>query len=81
VSVVLRARIEIVLAAVLGIATVLTAVWPDWIERLSGWDPDGGNGSLEWLIVVVLAVITVAVAALARRDLRVVRRRASIGTP
>ncbi len=76
-----RARIEIVLAALLGAATILTAVWPDWIEGLTGFDPDGGNGSIEWLIVAVLAVATIVVAALARRDLRVVRRGTSIGTP
>ncbi|HKR70579.1 MAG TPA: hypothetical protein VJT16_17195 [Streptosporangiaceae bacterium] len=78
---VLRARIEVVLAAVLGIATILTAVWPDWIEELFGFDPDGGNGTIEWWIVVAFAVATVAVAALARRDLRGVRRHTSIGTP
>ena len=78
---VLRARIEIVLSALLGTATIVTAVWPAWIEGVSGFDPDGGNGTAEWGIVAVLAVITVAVAARARRDLRVVRRRASISTP
>ena len=78
---VLRARIEIVLSALLGTATILTALWPTWIEDVLGFDPDGGNGTTEWLIVAVLAVITFAVAALARRDLRVVRRRTSIGTP
>lgn len=78
---VLRARIEVVLAAILGTATILTAVWPTWIEGLFGFDPDGGNGTTEWWIVAVLAVTAVAVAALARRDLRVVRRRTSIGTP
>ena len=76
----LRTRIEVVLAAILGIATILTAVWPDWIEGMFGLNPDGGNGTTEWWIVVVLAVATVAVAALAQRDLRV-RRRAPIGTP
>lgn len=76
----LKARIEIVLSVLLAVATIATAVWPTWIEDVLGFDPDGGNGTLEWLIVVVLAVITVATAALARRDLRVVRRRASIGT-
>jgi hypothetical protein len=74
---VLRARIEIVLSVVLAVATVLTAIWPDWIEGLTGWDPDHGNGQAEWLIVVGLAVVTIAVALLARRDLRVVRRRMS----
>jgi hypothetical protein len=75
VSVVLRARIEIVLAALLGMTTILTAVWPDWIEGLFGFDPDGGNGTTEWWIVAALAVGTIAIAALARRDLRIVRRR------
>jgi hypothetical protein len=80
VSVVLRARIEIVLSVLLAAATILTAVWPDWIEGLLGFDPDGGNGTAEWAIVALLAVITLAVAALARRDLRVVRRRMSTAT-
>jgi hypothetical protein len=71
----LRARIEIVLATLLGAMTILTAVWPDWIEGVLGFDPDGGNGSVEWLIVVVLAIATVAVAVLARRDLRVLREQ------
>jgi len=79
--VVLRARTEIVLSALLGTATIVTAFWPTWIEGLFGFDPDGGNGTAEWWIVAVLAVITVAAAALARRDLRVVRRRTSVSTP
>jgi hypothetical protein len=79
--VVLRVRIEILVSALLAAATILTAVWPDWIEGLTGFDPDGGNGSAEWLIVVVLAVITVAAIALTRHDLRVTRRRTAIGTP
>jgi Mg2+ and Co2+ transporter CorA len=79
--VVLRARIEIVLSALLGTATIVTAIWPAWIEGVFGVNPDGGNGTAEWWIVAVLAVITVAAAVLARRDLRVVRRRASISTP
>ncbi len=71
----LRARIEIVLSVILGATTILTALWPDWIEGLFGFDPDGGNGTVEWLIVAALAVVTIAVAALARRDLRVLRRQ------
>ena len=77
----LRARTEIVLSALLGTATIVTAVWPTWIEGLFGFDPDGGNGTTEWWIVAVLAVTTITAAALARRDLRVVRHRTSIGTP
>jgi hypothetical protein len=81
VSVVLRARIEIVLAAILGVATIGTAVWPRWIEDLLGFDPDGGNGTTEWAIVAVLAVTTIVAAGLGRRDLRAVRRRAAVDTP
>jgi len=79
--VVLRARIEIVLAAILGVATIGTAVWPRWIEDVLGFDPDGGNGTTEWAIVAVLAVATIVAAALGRRDLRAFRRRAAIDTP
>lgn len=74
----LRARTEIVLSALLGTATIVTAVWPTWIEGLFGFDPDGGTGRAEWRIVAVLAVITVAAVALARRDLRVARHRIAV---
>ena len=77
----LRARIEIVLAAILGVAAIGTAVWPRWIEDLLGFDPDGGNGTTEWAIVAVLAVTTIVAAGLGRRDLRAVRRRAAVDTP
>ena len=78
---VLRVRIESAVSALLGMATILTAVWPTWIEGLFGFDPDGGNGTAEWWIVAVLAATTVAAIALTRHDLRVARRRTSIGTP
>jgi hypothetical protein len=79
--VVLRARIEIVLSVLLGTATIVTALWPTWIEGLFGFDPDGGNGTAEWWIVAMLAAITAAAAALARRDLSIARRRTSVSTP
>lgn len=76
---VLRARVEIALSALLAIATIVTAAWPSWIETVTGFDPDGGNGQAEWLIVAALAVVTLAAATLARRDLRAIRRAASPG--
>jgi hypothetical protein len=79
--VVLRARIEIVPSVLLGTATIVTALWPTWIEGLFGFDPDGGNGTAEWWIVAMLAAITAAAAALARRDLSIARRRTSVSTP
>ena len=78
---VLRVRIEIAVSALRGAATILTAVWPTWIEGLFGFDPDGGNGNAEWWIVAVLAAATVAAVALTRHDLRITRRRTPVGTP
>ncbi|MHB1874486.1 MAG: hypothetical protein ACYCPF_06485 [Streptosporangiaceae bacterium] len=72
---VLRARVEVALSALLAIATIVTAAWPSWIETVFGFDPDGGNGQAEWLIVAALAAITLAAATLARRDLRALRTR------
>lgn len=58
------------MASVTGFVAVLTLVWQDWIETVFGVDPDHGNGSLEWLVVTVLAVVTVALVAGARVEWR-----------
>jgi undecaprenyl pyrophosphate phosphatase UppP len=64
----LRARLEMVFASCAGILGVLTIFWHDWIEALTGWDPDHHNGSVEWIIVVALLAIAVGIGLLARRD-------------
>ena len=60
--------------ACLGAASVVlllfTAAWPEWIEGLFGVDPDGGDGSLEWALVVALAVMAVALPMTAHREWR-----------
>ena len=56
--------IELTFAAASAFLTVLTMVWPDWIEGLFGLDPDGGSGSSEWGITLAFIVATVALAAL-----------------
>ena len=65
-----RFWIETALAVLTGILVVVTVITREWIELLFGVDPDGGDGSLEWAIVAVLAVLTVAFAALARAEWR-----------
>jgi hypothetical protein len=42
------------LAAFSGGLAVLSVFWPDWIEALTGYDPDHHNGTVEWLIVIAL---------------------------
>jgi len=61
------ARIEVSLAVLTGILGVLTLLWRDWIEALTGWSPDHHSGSLEFGLVAVLLVTSVSCAAVARR--------------
>jgi hypothetical protein len=68
-------RIEAAFAVATGLLAVLTAFWPDWIEVASGWDPDQRSGSLEWAIVAVLLVVSLSLAVLARRELRLASDR------
>jgi hypothetical protein len=47
----------------------------DWIERWFGFSPDGGDGTTEWLIVMALVLVGVAIASwmIARRRETVMR--------
>jgi hypothetical protein len=63
-----RVRLETAIALFAGVLGVLPIFWQDWIEALTGWDPDQHNGAFEWLIVAVLLAIAAAVGMLARRD-------------
>jgi hypothetical protein len=65
-----RYWIEVVCSAAAALLGVVTAIVPDWIEEVFHADPDSGNGSLEWLIVVALALATVTLSALAWRERR-----------
>jgi hypothetical protein len=53
-----------------GILGILTIFWHDWIEALTGWDPDRGNGTVEWIVVVGLLAVSVAMGLVARRHWR-----------
>jgi undecaprenyl pyrophosphate phosphatase UppP len=67
-----RARfwIETVLAAASAVLGVMTVFWRDWIELLTGLDPDRQSGGLEWGIAVALLGAAFAAAAVARAELR-----------
>jgi uncharacterized membrane protein len=62
--------VEIGLAAIAGLLALITPIFPDWIEFVSGWDPDQHDGSVEWMIVVGLFVVTVVMVALAAIEWR-----------
>ena len=63
-----RWRVELGTAAAFVVLALVTAVEPQWIERLSGAEPDGGSGSLEWGLVALLGVVALVLAALGLRD-------------
>ena len=57
---------EMAVALCAGILGVLTIFWHDWIETLTGWDPDQHNGSVEWMVVGGLLAVAVVVGLVAR---------------
>jgi hypothetical protein len=63
----LRIRVEAAIAVFAGTVGIVTVFWHDWIEALTGWDPDRHNGSFEWLIVAVLLAVAVAMGTVSRR--------------
>jgi hypothetical protein len=59
----------------------VTPIFPGWIEFVSGYDPDRGDGSLEWLIVLGLFLVTIVMLALAAREWRQSRKMAAHDVP
>jgi hypothetical protein len=63
----LRVQAEMTISFCAGALGILTIFWHDWIEALTGWDPDHHNGTMEWLIVAVLLAMSAALGLTARR--------------
>jgi hypothetical protein len=63
-----RVTIEGALAAISVGLLALTLIAPDWIEELTGLEPDAGSGMLEWALVAILALMAVTLGGLAARD-------------
>ena len=71
-----RFWLETVMAIITGVLFVVTLIRNDWIEIVFGVDPDNNNGTLEWLIVGALLLVTVTLIILASYEWR--RARAAI---
>jgi hypothetical protein len=65
-----RIGFETVIALFAGALGVLTIFWRDWIEALTGRDPDHHTGRLEWLSVATLLAVSAVVGAAALRPWR-----------
>jgi len=65
-----RFWLQSICGSVTGIVAVITLFWHDWIEAVFKIHRDSGNGSAEWLIVLVLLLATVTLASGARREWR-----------
>ncbi len=66
----MRFWIEAGLAALSGLLGVLTLFTRDWIEALTGFDPDKHNGSFEWAIVAAPLLVCLLLSIAARADWR-----------
>ena len=66
----IRVGLETAIALLAALLGVMTIFGHDWIEALTGWDPDQHNGAAEWLIVAGLLVVAVAMGIAARRHWR-----------
>lgn len=72
-SAVVRRRrfwVEVVLAGIGVVLGVVTALVPDWIERLGGEGGDAGGGGTERLISIVFLAAALVLALLARVEWR-----------
>ncbi len=68
-----RMVIELVLASIGAVLTVVTLIWPTWIETLFNESPDGGDGSAERVFALGWLAATLLFGVLARRDWRRMR--------
>jgi hypothetical protein len=67
---IILARIEVALAALTAALGIVTIFWRDWIEILTGWDPDHHSGSAEAGLILALFAVSVTCAMLAHRTYR-----------
>ena len=65
-----RFWVEAAAALVASILCVITPIWSDWIEIVSGWDPDQGDGTVEWMVALGLLIVALTMLAAAATEWR-----------
>ncbi|MEO6713905.1 MAG: hypothetical protein ABIM89_10800 [Mycobacteriales bacterium] len=65
-----RSLLLLSLTVMTGAMTVVTALSAEWIEAIFGFEPDGGTGEWEWVIVAALALVTATLALATRASWR-----------
>lgn len=65
-----RVWVEASLAVLTGLLGILTVLWRDWIEGLTGWNPDHHSGAIEIGLITALLAVSVTCGAAARRTYR-----------
>jgi hypothetical protein len=61
-----RFWVECGLAVLSTVLAVSSMIWPNWIELVFDADPDGGDGSFEWGIVLAFVLAALVFAIIAR---------------
>ena len=69
-SIRMRFWIKAGLAALCGFLAILTLFTRDWIEALTGFDPDNHDGSFEWAIITTLFLVCILLSIAARAEWR-----------
>jgi hypothetical protein len=76
----MRFWVEAGLAALCGFLAILTLFTRDWVEALTGFDPDNHNGSFEWVIVAAVFLVCLVLSVAARADWHRLRSSELTGT-
>jgi hypothetical protein len=58
------------LGGLAGVLAVVTPFWPDWIEAVSGLDPDQHDGSAEKYVAAALLAVAIALLTFAGAERR-----------
>jgi hypothetical protein len=66
----LRFWFESGLSAISGGLALVTLFSQDWIEAITGFDPDQHDGSVEWILVGLFIVLSIVLAMFGRKEWR-----------